>query len=112
MIPDSPAITRALWISNDERKIAQDRMKIHGTNTARLIDRRRLVAKIRSTAASPVSWLFLAAYLQFAWSQRANSYFLLYLKVSHLSLLYITRILSILANTIIQQGLKNSHGEQ
>ncbi|KAI2627635.1 major facilitator superfamily domain-containing protein [Hypoxylon sp. NC1633] len=38
------------------------------------------VRKLRALLKSPLTYIFLAAYLQFAWSQRANSYFLLYLK--------------------------------
>lgn len=82
IIPDSPPITRALWLTKEERVLAQERMKSHGTDTARLISWRRLKLKLYATAKTPISYLFLVAYLQYAWSQRANSYFLLYLKVN------------------------------
>lgn len=39
-----------------------------------------MVEKLKLLVKSPLSYLFLAAYLQFAWSQRANAYFLLFLK--------------------------------
>ncbi|EKG21514.1 Major facilitator superfamily domain general substrate transporter [Macrophomina phaseolina MS6] len=55
-------------------------MASHGTETAKMIDRKTLVVKLRKMAANPVCWLFILAYLPYAWSQRANSYFLLYLK--------------------------------
>jgi ACS family pantothenate transporter-like MFS transporter len=83
VIPDSPANTRAIWLNKEERELAASRMHVAGTKTATMIDRRLLWKKIKLTATSPISWLFLAAYLQFAWSQRANSYFLLWLKVSY-----------------------------
>ncbi|KAH7030451.1 major facilitator superfamily domain-containing protein [Macrophomina phaseolina] len=79
-IPDSPAITRALWLTRHERELSRTRMAAHGTETAKMIDRKTLVVKLRKMAANPVCWLFILAYLPYAWSQRANSYFLLYLK--------------------------------
>ncbi|PGH19864.1 hypothetical protein AJ80_03781 [Polytolypa hystricis UAMH7299] len=80
IIPDSPAITRALWLSRSERKLAEERMQDSGTKTSKLITRKELISKLISIIRSPLSYLFLAGYLQFAWSQRSNSYFLLYLK--------------------------------
>ncbi|GME65372.1 uncharacterized protein LTHEOB_9355 [Neofusicoccum parvum] len=79
-IPDSPAITRALWLTPEERELARARMADHGTETAKMIDRKTLVVKLRKMASNPICWLFILAYLPYAWSQRANSYFLLYLK--------------------------------
>lgn len=79
-IPDSPAITRSVYLTVPERRLAASRMKREGTATAELIPARVLMRKIRLLIASPITYAFLAAYLQFAWSQRANSYFLLYLK--------------------------------
>lgn len=79
-IPDSPAITRALYLNETERELARARMNDYGTKTSNIIPFKVLVQKIKLLFASPISYLFLAAYLQFAWSQRANSYFLLYLK--------------------------------
>ncbi|KAK7743697.1 hypothetical protein SLS62_010474 [Diatrype stigma] len=80
VIPDAPAITRAAYLSGPERALAHARMAHSGTATAELVSARLLLRKMRLLFASPVAYLFLAAYLQFAWSQRANSYFLLYLK--------------------------------
>lgn len=79
-IPDSPAMTRAVYLSEEERQLARVRMSDHGTETAKLIPPAILLRKLALLVKSPVSYLFLAAYLQFAWSQRANAYFLLYLK--------------------------------
>ncbi|KAI2463155.1 major facilitator superfamily domain-containing protein [Annulohypoxylon bovei var. microspora] len=80
VIPDSPHITRAIYFSPAERELACSRLSEHGTTTSELIPFDLLARKIRSLVKSPLTYLFLAAYLQFAWSQRANSYFLLYLK--------------------------------
>ncbi|KAB8263295.1 major facilitator superfamily domain-containing protein [Aspergillus pseudonomiae] len=89
IIPDSPSITRALWLTKQERIIAVDRMASHGIKTNELVNRKVVLEKIRALLKTPLSWLYIAAYLQYAWSQRCNSYFLLYLK-----------------------GLKNDNGEQ
>ncbi|XDG04737.1 hypothetical protein ABKA04_004352 [Annulohypoxylon sp. FPYF3050] len=80
VIPDSPLITRAIYLNNTERKLARSRLLEYGTTTPGLIRFNILVRKILLLLKSPLTYLFLAAYLQFAWSQRANSYFLLYLK--------------------------------
>lgn len=79
-IPDSPSITRALYLTEAERRLSYARMDEAGTTTSKMIPFKVLTEKIRRLVTSPVSYLFLAGYLQFAWSQRANSYFLLYLK--------------------------------
>ncbi|KAL4780282.1 major facilitator superfamily domain-containing protein [Aspergillus varians] len=80
VIPDSPNITRALWLTPAERRLAVTRMEKNATETSKLIDYKKLFRKAKLIALNPLSWLYTAAYLQFAWSQRANSYFLLYLK--------------------------------
>ncbi|KAB8079336.1 MFS general substrate transporter [Aspergillus leporis] len=80
IIPDSPSITRALWLTKQERRIAADRMANYGIKTSELVDRQIVLRKIRALLKSPLSWMYIAAYLQYAWSQRCNSYFLLYLK--------------------------------
>ncbi|KAL2835230.1 major facilitator superfamily domain-containing protein [Aspergillus cavernicola] len=80
IIPDSPSITRALWLTHAERRLAVTRMEENETETSKLIDYKRLFRKAKLIACNPLAWLYMAAYLQFAWSQRANSYFLLYLK--------------------------------
>ncbi|KAF9637109.1 hypothetical protein BFW01_g8005 [Lasiodiplodia theobromae] len=79
-IPDSPAITRALWLTPEERELSRARMADHGTETAKMINRKTLAIKLRKMVTNPVCWIFILAYLPYAWSQRANSYFLLYLK--------------------------------
>ncbi|RKK97233.1 hypothetical protein BFJ71_g7445 [Fusarium oxysporum] len=80
IIPDSPAITRALWLSESERELCRLRMSDSGVKTSRIIPFKTLVQKMKLLVLSPLSYLFLAGYLQFAWSQRANAYFLLFLK--------------------------------
>ncbi|KAL4817531.1 major facilitator superfamily domain-containing protein [Aspergillus spinulosporus] len=80
IIPDSPSITRAVWLTHSERRLALRRMEKNDTETSKLIDYKRLFRKAKLITLSPLAWLYMAAYLQFAWSQRANSYFLLYLK--------------------------------
>ncbi|EXF74655.1 hypothetical protein CFIO01_08725 [Colletotrichum fioriniae PJ7] len=80
VIPDAPTTTRALWLTADERVLAASRMRKSGTTTQEVIKGKALWARVRKLFTSPITYLFLAAYLQFAWSQRANSYFLLYLK--------------------------------
>ncbi|WQF78698.1 Putative major facilitator superfamily, MFS transporter superfamily [Colletotrichum destructivum] len=80
-IPDSPVTTRALWLTGPERALAASRMARSGTTTQEIVKgRAALWSRVRGLFVSPVTYLFLAAYLQFAWSQRANAYFLLYLK--------------------------------
>lgn len=79
-IPDSPPISRALYLTVPERRLAASRMSREGTTTAELISARLLMHKIRLLISTPITYAFLAAYMQYAWSQRANSYFLLYLK--------------------------------
>lgn len=80
VIPDSPAITRALWLTDAEKELSRLRMSDCGVKTSSIIPFKTLVHKLKLLVLSPISYLFLAAYLQFAWSQRANSYFLLFLK--------------------------------
>jgi len=82
-IPDSPANTRALWLTKPEREVARRRMSSQGTTVQEFISRKALQRKLMSMVRSPLTYFFLAAYLQFAWSQRANSYFLLYLKICY-----------------------------
>lgn len=80
VIPDAPTTTRALWLTSEERALAGTRMAQSGTTTQEPVKGKVLWARVRGLFTSPIAYLFLAAYLQFAWSQRANSYFLLYLK--------------------------------
>lgn len=80
VIPDSPSITRAVYLSEAEKELARLRMANSGAETSNIIPVMVLKKKIKQLLCSPISYLFLSAYAQFAWSQRANSYFLLYLK--------------------------------
>ncbi|KAF7552770.1 hypothetical protein G7Z17_g4093 [Cylindrodendrum hubeiense] len=80
VIPDSPSITRALYLTEQERELSRARMDDSGTKTSSIIPFKVLVEKLKLLVKTPITYLYLAGYLQFAWSQRANSYFLLYLK--------------------------------
>lgn len=80
IIPDSPSNTRALWISKNERELAREKMSRSGTETAKLIPWAVLRSKLRQLTLQPFTYMYLAAFCQFAWSNRANAYFLLYLK--------------------------------
>ena len=80
-IPDSPADSRAIYLTPREKVLAEERMERAGTAIARHITLKDLKKKTLATYAHPITWIFSLAYLQFAWSQRANSYFLLFLKV-------------------------------
>lgn len=80
VIPDSPSTTRALWLSSNQKSISGSRMAEVGTKTQELIKGKALWKKIKAMVRNPITYLFVASYLQFAWSQRSNSYFLLYLK--------------------------------
>ncbi|KAL4955288.1 major facilitator superfamily domain-containing protein [Aspergillus filifer] len=78
IIPDSPNITRAPWLTYSERRLAFTRMEQNNRETSKLIDYKKLLRKAKLITLSPLAWLCMAGYLQFAWSQRANSYILLY----------------------------------
>ncbi|KAH8660266.1 major facilitator superfamily domain-containing protein [Xylariales sp. PMI_506] len=79
-IPDTPPSTRALYLSKYERQISQSRMVDAGIKTAELISPQKLLQALKRLFRTPITYLFLAAYVQFAWSLRANSYILLWLK--------------------------------
>ncbi|KAF4470977.1 Pantothenate transporter liz1, partial [Fusarium albosuccineum] len=74
------AITRAIYLTEAKRELSRIRMSDSGIKTSKLIPFKTLVEKIKLLVKSPLSYLFLAACLQFAWSQRANAYFLLFFK--------------------------------
>ncbi|CZS91755.1 related to transporter protein [Rhynchosporium agropyri] len=80
VIPDSPANTRALWLTESERELARLRMSRQGTTVQEKISGKQLQKKLAFMFRSPVTYLFIISYLQFAWSQRANSWLLLFLK--------------------------------
>ncbi|KAK2785975.1 hypothetical protein FQN53_007078 [Emmonsiellopsis sp. PD_33] len=48
IIPDSPAITRALWLTRAERRLAESRMQQQDTKTSKLISRQTLIVKLRA----------------------------------------------------------------
>ncbi|XMA19041.1 hypothetical protein WAI453_011832 [Rhynchosporium graminicola] len=55
-------------------------MSRQGTTVQEKTSGKQLQKKLAFMFRSPVTYLFIISYLQFAWSQRANSYFLLFLK--------------------------------
>lgn len=70
-IPDSPAITRALWLTPEQRELSRARMADHGTETAKMINRKTLVVKLRKMAINPVCWIFiLGMYIKNVTTQR------------------------------------------
>lgn len=79
-IPDSPAITRALWLSKSERQLARVRMNDFGATTSRMVPLAVLRAKIRKIVVHPVTYFVMIAFALTAWSSRANAYFVLYLE--------------------------------
>jgi ACS family pantothenate transporter-like MFS transporter len=79
-IPDSPAITRAIWLSQDERQLARDRMDSFGATTSRIVPISVLKTKLRQLIVHPVTYLVMISFALSAWSSRANSYFVLYLE--------------------------------
>ena len=79
-VPDSPAITRAVYLTKDERELARERMGSFGANTSRLIPIAVLRRKLRQLIVHPVTYFFIAAFALSAWAHRANAYFVLYLE--------------------------------
>ncbi|KAF2010758.1 major facilitator superfamily transporter [Aaosphaeria arxii CBS 175.79] len=79
-IPDSPAITRALWLTKEERRLANWRMNSFGANTSELISASLLRKKLRKIVVHPITYFFLFGFALAAWAHRANSYFVLYLE--------------------------------
>lgn len=79
-IPDSPAITRAIWLTKDERQLARDRMDSFGATTSRIVPISVLKTKLRQLVVHPVTYLVMISFALSAWSSRANSYFVLYLE--------------------------------
>lgn len=79
-IPDSPAISRALWLSKGERQLAKERMGEFGTNTSRLIPWAVLRQKLQKLIKHPVTYLVMVSFAMSAWAHRANAYFVLYLE--------------------------------
>ncbi|KAJ5112225.1 hypothetical protein N7532_000270 [Penicillium argentinense] len=80
VIPDTPALSRALWLTAKEKRIAQERMDSFGANTSKIIPVRVLKDKLRKLVTHPVTYFFLFSFALSAWASRANSYFPLYLE--------------------------------
>lgn len=80
IVPDSPANTRALWLTKREKQLSRERLERHGMQAARLIPLSVLRAKLLLLIKHPLTYLYIAAFAQNAWAHRANSYILLYLK--------------------------------
>ncbi|KAL6707903.1 hypothetical protein ACN47E_003577 [Coniothyrium glycines] len=80
IVPDSPANTRALWLTQREKQLSRERLERHGVEPARIIPLRVLRAKLLLLVKHPLTYLYIAAFAQNAWAHRANSYILLYLK--------------------------------
>ncbi|KAI3399386.1 hypothetical protein diail_7113 [Diaporthe ilicicola] len=78
-IPDSPANTRAIWLTTAEKRLAQLRMGESIINTTVRIPASVLKKKLRHIIVHPITYFFfLFAFALTAWSHRANSYFVLY----------------------------------
>lgn len=80
IIPDTPALSRALWLTDLEKHIAQNRMASFGANTSNIIPVAVLKEKLRRLVFHPVTYLFLLSFALSAWASRANAYFPLYLE--------------------------------
>lgn len=79
-VPDSPAITRALWLSKSERQLARERMGDFGAKTSTLIPWAVLKQKLQRLVRHPVTYLVMVSFALSAWAHRANAYFVLYLE--------------------------------
>ncbi|KAL6404300.1 Pantothenate transporter liz1 [Ilyonectria robusta] len=80
IIPDSPAYTRAIWLTDAEKEMARKRMRGFGANSSQLIPASVLKKKLRKLIVHPVTYFFVFAFAFSAWGHRANSYFVLYLE--------------------------------
>ncbi|EEU39812.1 uncharacterized protein NECHADRAFT_39151 [Fusarium vanettenii 77-13-4] len=80
IIPDTPAYTRAKWLTQEEKALSRQRMGEFGANTSKLIPASVLKQKLRKLIVHPVTYFYLLAFAMSAWAHRANSYFVLYLE--------------------------------
>ncbi|KAF5963611.1 transporter protein [Fusarium bulbicola] len=80
IIPDTPAYTRAKWLTEDEKRLSRERMEGFGANTSKLIPPAILKQKLRKLIVHPVTYFFLVAFALSAWAHRATSYFVLYIE--------------------------------
>ncbi|CAG7949686.1 unnamed protein product [Penicillium nalgiovense] len=81
IIPDSPVLTRAIWLTDTEKRLARKRMADFGANTSNMIPTKVVVQKLQKLTFHPMTYFFLAAFALQAWANRANSYFTLYLNL-------------------------------
>lgn len=79
-IPDSPATTRALYLTSSDKRLARRRMASFGARSSTPVGAAVLRRKLRQLSAHPVTWFFLLAFALAAWAHRANAYFVLYLE--------------------------------
>lgn len=79
-IPDSPATTRVLYLTESEKDLARKRMASFGARTSTFVKSSVLRRKLRQLIVHPVTWFFLLAFALSAWAHRANAYFVLYLE--------------------------------
>lgn len=80
VIPDTPAVTRAIWLTEADKTLARRRMAEFGATTSSMIPTKVVVQKLRKLIVHPVTYFFVAAFALSAWANRANSYFTLYLE--------------------------------
>ncbi|KAM0443240.1 hypothetical protein ACHAQK_003602 [Fusarium lateritium] len=80
VIPDTPAYTRAKWLTEEEKELSRERMGSFGANTSKLIPASVLKQKLRKLIVHPITYFFLLAFAMDAWAHRANSYFVLYIE--------------------------------
>jgi len=80
VIPDTPAYTRAKWLTEEEKQLSRERMGDFGAKTSNLIPAAVLKNKLKKLITHPVTFFFLAAFAMNAWAHRANSYFVLYIE--------------------------------
>ncbi|KAF5010987.1 hypothetical protein FDECE_2857 [Fusarium decemcellulare] len=80
IIPDTPAYTRAKWLTEEEKELSRQRMGGFGANTSKLIPAAVLKRKLQKLIVHPVTYFYLFAFAFSAWAHRANSYFVLYLE--------------------------------
>ncbi|QPC74462.1 hypothetical protein HYE68_005214 [Fusarium pseudograminearum] len=80
VIPDTPAYTRAKWLTEDEKRLSRERMGDFGAKTSKLIPTSVLKQKLRKLITHPVTFFFLCAFVMNAWAHRANAYFVLYIE--------------------------------
>ncbi|KAJ0341116.1 hypothetical protein KNSL1_011249 [Colletotrichum chrysophilum] len=79
-VPDSPANTRALYLTENEKRLARERMGNSGVNTSKRIPASVLKMKLRKLIVHPITYFYLFSFAFGAWAHRANSYFVLYLE--------------------------------